>query len=155
MDEASAPLDRELLEAWADFRYRMRAWNSLSEQASREVGLAPQHQQVLLAIKGYKGGEPPRIIDLAERMQLQHHSMVGLLDRMQHEGLVVRETRSDGRGVSVLITDEGDRKLAAALLILRPQLPAAATTLIAALSQLVGQEADHSPPKVEVHSSPR
>ena len=68
----------------------------------RAVGLPPQHQQTLLAIKGYPEG-PPRIVDLAERMQLRHHSMVGLLDRMQEDGLITRSRRPDGRGVAVLM----------------------------------------------------
>lgn len=138
MSDFASSVDPELL-AWAEFRYQVRVWNGLAERAAREAGLAPQHQQVLLAVKGFPGGEPPRIVDLAERMQLRHHSMVGLLDRMQHEGLIVREARSDGRGVSILITDVGESKLQVALAILRPKLRAAAASLIAALSQLVGQ----------------
>lgn len=127
------------LQAWAGFRYQVRVWGRIAEQAAREVGLAPQHQQVLLAIRGFPGGDHPRIIDLAEQMQLQHHSMVGLLDRMQHEGLIKREHRPDGRGVSVVITPDGDLKLDAAIAILRPKLRAAAVDLVASLSQLLGE----------------
>lgn len=140
MSDFAGSVDPELL-AWAEFRYQVRVWNGLAERAAREAGLAPQHQQVLLAVKGFLGGEPPRVVDLAEQMQLRHHSMVGLLDRMQHAGLIVREARSDGRGVSILITDVGQSKLQVALAILRPKLRASAASLIAALSQLVGQSA--------------
>ena len=140
MKDVNEPTDQEV-QAWAEFRYQIRIWNGIAERAAREVGLAPQHQQVLLALGGFPGSEPPRIVDLAERMQLQHHSMVGLLDRMQHERLIIRETRTDGRGVSILMTEAGEQKLQAALAILRPKLRSAATELIAALSQLAGQAA--------------
>ena len=136
MDERQSSTTAEI-EAWAAFRYQIRVWNRLAERAARGVGLAPQHHQVLLAIKGFPGEEPPRIVDLAELMQLEHHSIVGLLDRVQHEGLIARTHRPDGRGVSIQMTTEGERNLLAVLTILRPSLALAAAHLIASLSQLL------------------
>jgi DNA-binding MarR family transcriptional regulator len=125
------------LGALAEFRYQIRLWTRISEEAARAVGLPPQHQQTLLAIKGYPEGQP-RIVDLAERMQLRHHSMVGLLDRMQEDGLITRSRRPDGRGVAVLMTDRGEELLGQSLSLLQPKLPGAASTLIQALTSLAG-----------------
>jgi hypothetical protein len=45
-----------------------------------------QQHQLLLALKGLPRGIKPTISALAERMQLQHHNTVGLVDRLV-EGL--------------------------------------------------------------------
>ena len=123
--------------AWAEFRYQIRLWTRISEQAALDVGLPPQHHQVLLALKGYPGDQPPRIADLAERMQLRHHSMVGLVDRMEKQGLIERVPLGGGRGVSIVMTREGERVLAEVSRVLRPRLRIAGRDLIAALAPLV------------------
>ena len=51
----------------------------------------------MLAIKGYPGREHANITELAERMQLDHHSAVGLIDRSEERGLVRREQDQDDR----------------------------------------------------------
>lgn len=51
--------------------------------------------------------------ELAERLQLRHHSVVELLNRAQRQGLVHRAPDpSDGRAVRVLLTNGGDEVLA-------------------------------------------
>jgi DNA-binding MarR family transcriptional regulator len=72
----------------------------------------PQHQQLLLAIKGLPVGLSPTISVLAERLLVRHHSVVELLDRMVERGLVRRERRSaDRRQVVVVLTAKADRLL--------------------------------------------
>ena len=126
---------------WAEFRYQIRLWTRISEEASLAAGLPPQHHQVLLALKGFPGDQPPRIADLAERMQLRHHSMVGLLDRMEKQGLIERVPLGGGRGVSILLTREGEQALAEVSRVLRPKLRVAGRDLIQALSPLVEPKA--------------
>jgi DNA-binding MarR family transcriptional regulator len=123
--------------AWAEFRYQIRLWTRISEEAALEAGLPPQHHQVLLALKGFPGDQPPRIADLAERMQLRHHSMVGLLDRMEKQGLIERVPLGGGRGVSIVMTRGGERALAEVSRVLRPKLRVAGRDLIDALTPLV------------------
>jgi DNA-binding MarR family transcriptional regulator len=122
---------------WAEFRYQIRLWMRISEEAALDAGLPPQHHQVLLAIKGFPGDGPPLITDLAERMQLRHHSMVGLLDRMEKQGLIERVPIGSGRGVSIIVTPEGDRALDEVSRTLRSGLRVAGRDLIDALQPLV------------------
>ncbi|HEY5162006.1 MAG TPA: MarR family transcriptional regulator, partial [Terriglobales bacterium] len=60
--------------AMAEFRYQIRRFLRFSEHAAREAGLEPQQYQLMLAVKGLPNGEQPRIGDIAERLQIQHHS---------------------------------------------------------------------------------
>jgi DNA-binding MarR family transcriptional regulator len=92
---------------------------------------------VLLALKGFAGEQAPRIADLAERMQLKHHSMVGLLDRMEKQGLIERVPLGGGRGVSIVMTREGEQALTDVSRVLRPKLRVAGRDLIDALRPLV------------------
>jgi DNA-binding MarR family transcriptional regulator len=131
---------------WAEFRYQIRLWMRISEEAALEAGLPPQHHQVLLALMGFPGDEPPRIADLAERMQLRHHSMVGLLDRMEKQGLIQRVPLGGGRGVSIVITRDGERAITEVSRVLRPKLRTAGRDLIDALLPLVEPKRGRSSP---------
>lgn len=83
-----------------------------SEEAAREVGLTPQHHQLLLGVAGVNDNGNATIGELAEYMQLRHHSMVGLVDRAEAMGLVRRTTNPENRReVLVSLTVDGTRKL--------------------------------------------
>ena len=69
--------------ALAEFRYQLRRFDRFSERAARAVGLEPQQHQLLLAVKGMPAGVHATIGLLAERLQVQHHTAVELVDRMQ------------------------------------------------------------------------
>jgi len=113
---------RPLLEAeyaaLAEFRYRLRQFLRHMEEEVRVTGVNPQQYQVVLAVKGLPEDEVPTISCLAERMQLNHNSMVELVDRCEQNGLL-RRTRSaaDRRQVTLAISAEGEallRRLGAA-----------------------------------------
>jgi DNA-binding MarR family transcriptional regulator len=79
-----------------------------SGQQAQAVGLTPQQHQALLAIRGFPQGERMVIGELADRLQIQHHSAVGLVDRLEAQGLVVREPAlTDRRQVFVTLTPQG------------------------------------------------
>ncbi len=84
-------------EALAALRYALRQFLRFSEQAAQSVGLTPQQHQALLTIKGFPEGGPITISELAERLQIRHHSAVGLVDRLAAHGFVRRETSSEDR----------------------------------------------------------
>lgn len=106
------PFSDEDYRAIAAFRAGLRRFVRFSEDAARAVGLSPQQHQLLVAIRGHVGPEPPTIGDLAEALQIRHHSAVGLVDRMVQGGYVRRETSTvDSRRVHVLITPEGEAVL--------------------------------------------
>src|SRR5215831_1635101 len=78
----------------------------------RDLGVNPQQYQVILAVRGLPQEEAPTVGRLAERMQLNHNSMVELVDRCEEAGLL-RRTRSkaDRRQVTLAITDQGETLL--------------------------------------------
>ena len=99
-------------EAMAQYRYAIRRFLRFSEEIARAAGVTPQQYQMLLAIKGYPGREHANISELAERMQLDHHSAVGLIDRSEERGLVRRDPNPDDRRrVNVRLTTAGEALL--------------------------------------------
>lgn len=98
--------------ALAEFRHQIRLFLHFSEQAAREAGIEPQQHQLLLAIKGIPIGTQPTIGRIAERLQLRHHSVVELVNRLTDHGAIVREANpDDGREVRLRLTRAGERLL--------------------------------------------
>jgi DNA-binding MarR family transcriptional regulator len=103
------PLNDAEYMALAEFRYQIRKYLRHMEDIAREVGHNPQQYQVLLAIKGLPKDKSPTISTLAERMQLNHNSMVELVDRCEERGLLRRmRSEADRRQVTLAITPEGE-----------------------------------------------
>ncbi|MGA9451880.1 MAG: MarR family transcriptional regulator [Verrucomicrobiia bacterium] len=99
-------------EALAEFRYALRQFLHFSEDAARAVGLTPQRHQAMLAIKGFPGCDRITIGELAERLQIRHHSAVGLTDRLVTEHYVRRLTdKQDRRQVRLVLTSRGEAVL--------------------------------------------
>ena len=78
--------------ALAELRYRIRKFVGEGDAVARQAGLEPQQYLLLLMIRGLPSGEEATIRTLAERLALKHHSVVELVDRMEHTGMC------DGRG---------------------------------------------------------
>ena len=94
-------------ETLAEFRYLLRRFGAFSEEAAREAGLTVQQHQALLAIKGFPGREEITIGELAERLNLKHHSVVGLVDRLMARALIHRRhDEMDRRRVLVTLTPQ-------------------------------------------------
>ena len=95
-------------EVLAEFRYTLRQFMSFSENAAEEIGLTPQQHQALLAVKGFPGRELITVGELSERLQIKHHSAVGLIDRLEAENLIDRFPGSnDRRKVFISLTGRG------------------------------------------------
>ncbi|MDQ2884202.1 MAG: MarR family winged helix-turn-helix transcriptional regulator [Actinomycetota bacterium] len=119
----SEALTKQDFEALARFRFGIRRYLRFSEEAVRRDGLTPQQYQLLLALKGFPGREWATVRELADRLQLRHHSVVELVNRAQGQGLVQRAPHpSDGRAVRVLLTPEGSRVMARLSALHRDQL---------------------------------
>jgi len=102
------------LRSLARFRHALRKFLYASEEAARESGLTPQHHQLLLGVAGFTGQGWATVGELAEFLQVRHHSAVGLVDRAEEIGLVRRQTSTDDRReVRVSLTAEGTRRLRA------------------------------------------
>jgi DNA-binding MarR family transcriptional regulator len=99
-------------QALAQFRFLIRRYLNNSEKAARSVGLEPQQYMGMLALRGLPSDEEPTIRSLAERLQIQHHSAVELVDRMEKRGLFRRErSMKDRRQVHVQVTPRGEKLL--------------------------------------------
>lgn len=110
MDEI--PFTDNDYQALAAFRAGLRRFLHFSEDAARAAGLSPRQHQLLIAIRGHAGGAPPTIGELAEALQVRHHSAVGMVDRMEQGGFVRRMGSTvDNRRVHVLITPAGEAVL--------------------------------------------
>lgn len=101
------PISKADYETLAAFRYIVRQFLHFSEEAAQAVGITPQQHQAMLAIKGFPGRDYVTIGELAERLQIRHHSAVGLVDRLVAQDLVAREPGSDPRSVYVRLTPHG------------------------------------------------
>jgi DNA-binding MarR family transcriptional regulator len=114
----SKPLQEHEYLALAEFRFQLRKFLRHMEEKVREVGVNPQQYQLMLAIKGLPKDLTPTIGVLAERMQLNHNSMVELVDRCEKRGLISRvRSGTDRRQVTLSINPSGDailRRLASA-----------------------------------------
>jgi DNA-binding MarR family transcriptional regulator len=89
MTRRDAPISTREYQTLADFRYALRKFLHFSEDAARASGLTPNQHQLLLVIRGWRGPRPPSISDVAERLQLRHHSTVELVQRAVAADLVV------------------------------------------------------------------
>jgi DNA-binding MarR family transcriptional regulator len=105
---AGTRLGKSDYERLAAFRYTLRRFLSFSEAAAREIGLASQQYQALLTVKGFPGREAITVNELAQRLLIKHNSAVGLVNRLEAEGLVQRQSAiGDRRKVDILLTPKG------------------------------------------------
>ena len=133
------PLGKVEYEKLSALRYALRRFLKFSEEAAASVGLTPNQHQALLAIKGFPGRDYITNGELAERLQIKHHSAVGLANRLESQGLIIREQGDiDRRTVYLRLTPRGAellKKLATAhheeLQAVAPQL----TTILESLRQ--------------------
>ena len=93
------------------FRDGLRQFTHWSEQQAKQAGLTGAQYQLLLAVRGHGGN--PSVGDVAGHLLLRHHSVVELIDRAEHAGLIRRVRDDDDlRVVRVEVTDEGETRLA-------------------------------------------
>ena len=127
--------DYERLAAW---RYSLRRFLRFSEEAAAEAGLTPQQHQALLAVEGMPGKAEATVGELAERLQLKHHSVVELVDRLEAARLMRRSVSpEDGRQVRLTVTAKGLKILEKLTLTLREELKRVGPELAAVLSAVV------------------
>lgn len=124
------PLGKADIEAIATFRYAIRRFLRFSEQAARREHITPQQHQLLLAIKGFPTRDCATVSELAHRLQMRQHSVVGLIDRTVRLSLVRRERGTeDRREVFVHVTPAGEELLARLTQLHRQELSAMRTAL--------------------------
>jgi DNA-binding MarR family transcriptional regulator len=135
-------------QALAEFRFQIRKFLHFSEKAVHAAGLERGQYQLMLAIKGMPDGVRPRIRELANRMQIQHHSAVELVNRLETGGFVKRErAQEDRREVLLALTPKGDKVLEQLAMHHHEELRSAAPDLVAALRRVMvgGKESGSKP----------
>lgn len=138
-----APRSRRLTKAdfelLASFRYALRRFLGFSESAALGQGVTLQQYQALLAIEGFPGRSWVTIGELAEQMQVAHHSAVGLVDRMEALRLLRRTlSREDRRRVHVALTARGRNVLEKLYRAHREELRSVGPSLVRLLREASG-----------------
>lgn len=124
--------------ALAEFRYRIRVFLNGSEEAARKAGLEPQQYALMLALRGLPLNVEPSIREMAERMQLRHHSVVELVDRLERRQFLRRErSRNDRRQVILHLTSRGERILTRLAKQRISELRTAAPALVDSLTTVI------------------
>lgn len=115
MENHEEPLQPDLpsiLQALAEFRFRLRTFLHFSEQAATRANLHPQQHQLLLQIAGAPEGTVTTIAYAADRLGLRHNSVVELANRSVAEDLLCRtEDTADRRRVILSVTPKGRQVL--------------------------------------------
>lgn len=98
----------------AALRAGIRRYLAWAEQCAREHGMTPAQVQLALAVRSHGDPAGPTLTELADTLLLRHHSVVGLVDRAEHAGLVerVRDREQQSR-VHVRLTAAGGERLEA------------------------------------------
>lgn len=145
--------------ALAAFRYEIRRFLAFSERAARAAGIEPQQHQALLAIHGLPDGLRPTIGTLAERLCVEHHTAVAIVDKIVEKGLANRErSQEDKREVLVRMTPSGAKLLQTLSAMHREQLGTVGSEMVAALSTVLENSPVFSKPErapAEVKSEPK
>lgn len=137
MDEE---LSHEDYVALHEFRYAIRRFQRFSDDAARAAGVEPQQHQLMLAIKATANGGEARVTDLAERLQVRHHSTVELIDRLVAGGYAERHRGTvDRRQVFVRLTERGEALLRHLSITHRMVLRTGGPQLVAALQAIIDE----------------
>lgn len=134
--------------AVAEFRHQIRRYLRFSDAVVRDSDLEPRQYQLLLALKGLPPTARGRIGELAEQLQIQHHSAVELVDRLEASGLVRRQRGThDRREVLVVLTSAGEKVLRELVLHHRAELFSRGPELIEALRRVLQESKKLRRPK--------
>lgn len=136
--EAAQPVAPVAYRLLGEFRYEIRRFLAFSERAARRMGIEPQQHQLLLAVKGLPVGARPTIRTIAERLCVQHHTTVALVDKLEKRAFVVRErSTTDKREVLLRLTPKGETILRELSVLHQDQLASTGAKMVEALSAIV------------------
>jgi DNA-binding MarR family transcriptional regulator len=108
--QRKASITRTDYQTLAEFRHQIAAFLRRRREAAEKAGLEAQQYELLLAVKGLPSGKSPTIKQIAEQLQIQHHSAVELTSRLAKRGLIQRRSSSaDKRLVLLSITKTGEK----------------------------------------------
>jgi len=83
------------------------------EVVAARAKLTPEQYEALLAIKGSSGAHGVTVGEISEQLQVKHHTVVSLLDKLEVRKLATRKrAAADRRNVNVQLTKAGALLLA-------------------------------------------
>jgi DNA-binding MarR family transcriptional regulator len=96
-------------ETLAAFRYQVRRFLRFSKDLLSTEDLTPDQYQALLAIRASPADRKLSIRDLAEQLQVRHHSTVGIVDQLVSRAAIVRQVApEDRRKILLSLTEKGE-----------------------------------------------
>jgi DNA-binding MarR family transcriptional regulator len=96
----------------AALRAGVREYLAWAEQRAHEHDMTPAQVQLALVVRAHPDAAGPTLTELADRLLLRHHSVIGLVDRAEQAGLVRRaRDETHHSRVHVQLTPEGARRL--------------------------------------------
>jgi DNA-binding MarR family transcriptional regulator len=112
---SSSELTAEELGAWRGLlRVHSALVKALDAELLAEQGLPLTSYEVLINLQAAPGRRR-RMAELADSVLLSRSGMTRLVDRLEREGLIERDTcTDDGRGTFAVLTDKGEETLARA-----------------------------------------
>jgi DNA-binding MarR family transcriptional regulator len=126
-----------------ELRTGLRRFLRWSEGQARAAHLTPVQHQLLLAVRGHPDRRGPTIGEVAGYLVLQHHSVVGLVDRATSAGLVTRAPDAERPGtVRVRLTALGAERLQALSKLHLQELSRLAPTMEALWHGLAERDAE-------------
>jgi DNA-binding MarR family transcriptional regulator len=134
----TAPLNDEDYQALAAFRYALRKFLRWSRAILAVRGrLTPEQYEVLLVLRSFSNQENLTVGELSERLQVEHHTAVSLINKLARRNLVAKKTRiSDRRVVHLNLTPTGNRLIDELAKIHRGEIRARSPEMIDALARL-------------------
>ena len=120
------------------FRYAMRKFLRVSKEVvAARAKLTPEQYEALLAIKGSSGANGVTVREISEQLQVRHHTVVSLLDKLEARKLATRKrAAADRRNVNVQLTKAGASLLARLAAIHHRELQQRTPQIIDALRRL-------------------
>jgi DNA-binding MarR family transcriptional regulator len=122
----------------SEFRHQLAGFLRRRRRAAEAVGLEAQQYELLLAIKGLPAGKQPTVKQMAEQLQIQHHSAVELASRLAKRGFLQRErSPGDRRLVLLSITKPGEKVIEQVVQYSFKQLENEAPALLKSLGRIL------------------
>lgn len=133
-------MELQQLRQLANFRMSIRQFLHFSEQLCESAGLTSQQYQALVLLRVHEGPGGMTITDLAQRLIIKHNSAVGLVDRLEKEGLLRRGgSEEDRRQVTLEFTQRGEETVSKLAAAHRNELKRVAPEFIASLTKVAQQ----------------
>ena len=124
--------------ALAEFRHQLERFLQCRRRTARQAGLQPKQYQLLLAVKGMPKDRRATVGEIAERLQIQNHSVVELVDRLEKRRYIQRDRdQADRRVVRLSITPAGEAVLRKLVSLSLTELMTEAPSLVRALTAVL------------------